>query len=119
METVLEQIPHTGNIQLTIQINADFHYSAKAAQRLARRFVADEISYLLRVEDPSLVAGERLCWRLPIVLALPAHGTVGQVGVVDVDVETGRLLLTMEQINLIRDQARKLGEGYAAASFQS
>lgn len=119
METVLEQIPETGNIQLTIQISSQFHFSAKAAQRIARRFVADEISYLLRVGEPTLVAGQRICWRLPVELALPAHGIVGQVGSVDVDVETGAVLLTAQQIESIRHHAQQLGDRYAATGSSS
>ena len=113
MEALLEQIPQTGNIQLTIQVNARFNYSTQAAQRLVRRFVADEISYLLRPGEPTLVAGERITWRVPIVLALPSHGTVGQVGTIDVDIESGRISLTTEQIEQIRLQAQELGDRYA------
>lgn len=119
MEALLEQIPETGSIQLTIQISSRFNYSAQAAQRLARRFVADEISYLLRVGDPTLVAGERICWRMPIELALPSYGPVGQVGAVDLDVETGRILLTAPQVETIRRRAEALGDRYASAGASS
>ena len=119
METILEQIPKTGSIQLTIQIRSQFHFSAKAAQRLARRFVADEISYLLRVGEPTLVASERICWRMPIELALPGHGAVGQVGVVDVDVESGSVLLTPQQIESIRSRAQEIGDHYVGAGSSS
>ena len=101
---------------MDIQVTANFNYSAQAAQRIARRFVADEISYMLRVGDPTLVAGERILWRVPIILALPTYGSVGQVGAVDVDVESGRLQLTSEQIELMRARAQELGDRYATAS---
>jgi hypothetical protein len=119
METLLQQIPETGSIQLTIQITSRFNYSAQAARRLARRFVADEISYLLRVGEPTLVAGESICWRMPIELALPSYGAVGQVGAVDVDIENGRILLTAEQIETIRNRSEALGERYASAGAPS
>ena len=119
MEALLEQLPQMGNIQLTIQVTADFNYSAQAAQRLARRFAADEISYLLRVGEPTLVAGERIVWRIPIVLALPGHGPVGQVGMIDVDVEHGRIQVTADQIEQIRLRAQELGDRYAATGAPS
>ncbi len=106
MDALLEQIPQAGNIQLAIQVTANFNYSAQAAQRIAHRFVADEISYMLRAGDPTLVAGERILWRVPIILALPAHGSVGQVGAVDIDVESGRLQLSAEQIDVMRAARR-------------
>ncbi len=119
MEATLEQLPQTGQIQVTIQVAARFNYSAQAAERLVGRFVADEISYLLRVGDPTLVAGERICWRMPIELALPSYGPVGQVGAVDLDVETGRILLTAPQVETIRRRAEALGDRYASAGASS
>ena len=116
MEALLEQLPQTGDIQVTFQISAHFNYSAIAAQRLARRFVADEIGYLLRVGDPSLVMSARMAWRVPILLALPSHGVVGQVGAVDVDVETGSILITPSQIREIALRAREIAERYSHPS---
>lgn len=119
METVFQQIPQTGDITLTIQISAPFNYSAVAARRLVNRFVADEISYLLRTEEPVLVASERIVWRVPVTLAFPDAGTVGQVGTVDVDVENGRLLLTPAQIEAINNSALELATRHAASRSSS
>lgn len=107
------------NITLTIQITARFNYSAVAARRLVNRFVADEISYLLRTEQPVLVASERIVWRVPVTLAFPDAGTVGQVGAVDVDVENGSLLLTPSQIESINNRALELAARHAASRFAS
>lgn len=90
MEATLEQIPRTGKVDLTIQVSATINYSAEVARRLAGRFVANEIGYLLRCGDPKLVVSERLYWRVPIILALPTTGPIGTVGTIDVDVETGQ-----------------------------
>ena len=119
MNTVIEQIPQMGDITLTIQITAQFNYSAVVAKRMVSRFVADEISYLLRALDPVLVAAERIVWRVPIALAFPNFGTLGQVGTVDVDVENGRLLLTPPQIESIRNTALDLAARHADTSSPS
>ena len=116
MEMIFQQIPQTGDITLTIQITAPFNYSAVAARRLVNRFVADEISYLLRAEEPVLVAAERIVWRVPVVLAFPNAGTVGQAGAVDVDIENGRLLLTPAQIDTMRTSALELAARHAAST---
>ncbi len=108
METTLEQIPRTGKIDLIIQVSATINYSAEAARRLAGRFVANEISYLLRCNDPQLVVSERLYWRVPIILALPTAGHVGTVGTIDIDVESGQLFITPEQIAEITHYATSL-----------
>jgi hypothetical protein len=116
VNTVIEQIPQMGDITLTIQISAQFNYSAVVAKRMVSRFVADEISYLLRAQDPSLVAAERIVWRVPVVLAFPDRGIQGEAGTVDVDVENGRLLLTPEQIESIRNRALEIATHNASTS---
>jgi hypothetical protein len=108
MDTILEEIPQTGNIQLTIQITSRFNYSAIAAKRLVHRFVNDEISYLLRVDEPALVAQKRLVWRVPVQIAFPDRTVGGLIGTVDVDVEDGRLYLTPAQIDTLRQRALEL-----------
>ncbi len=115
METTLEQIPRTGKVDLVIQVSAAINYSADAARRLAGRFVANEIGYLLRCDDPELVVSERLYWRVPVVLALPTTGPVGTVGTIDVDVESGQLFVTPEQIIEITRHAESLATAYSTA----
>lgn len=108
MEAVVKAIPQTGDIRLTIEVSARQNFSAKSAQKIVRRFVADEISYLLRVGEPSLVLAQRLYWRVPIQLAFPHQGTVGTVGAIDVDVETGQVLVIPENIAEITRHATGL-----------
>lgn len=108
MEVVTEAIPQTGDIRLTLEISARQNFSAKSAQKIVRRFVADEISYLLRAGEPNLVLGQRLYWRVPIELALPGRGMVGAAGSLDVDVETGQIVLTPGDITEITRRADRL-----------
>jgi hypothetical protein len=117
VNTVIEQIPQMGDITLTIQISAQFNYSAVVAKRMVSRFVADEISYLLRAQEPSLVAAERIVWRVPVVLAFPDTGIQGVVGTIDVDVENGRLLLAPERIESISNRALEMAARSGAARF--
>jgi hypothetical protein len=115
MEATLEQIPRTGKVDLTIQVSATINYSAEAARRLAGRFVANEIGYLLRCGDPELVISERLYWRVPVILALPTTGPIGTVGTIDVDVETGQLSIAPEQIAEITRHAESLAAAHSTA----
>ena len=82
--------------------------TAATAQRKVNRFVLDEISYLMGGEQPTLVETDRLVWRVPVVLTYPTHGTVGQVGFIDVDAENGELLLAPETVEEITHNARAL-----------
>ncbi len=108
MEALIEAIPQIGDIRLTIEVSAKQNFSAKSAQKIVRRFVADEIGYMLRAGEPGLVVGERLYWRVPVQLAFPDRGIVGAVGSIDVDVETGRMLVMPEDIAEIIRHAERL-----------
>jgi hypothetical protein len=77
METSIEQIPTLGQLQLTIQVSANVHYSAAAARRIVGRFVAEEIGYLLRASEPTLVVSDRIRWRVPVTLAYPGVARLG------------------------------------------
>lgn len=108
MEAVIEAIPQTGDIRLTIEVSAKQNFSARSAQKIVRRFVADEISYLLRAGEPTLVLSKRLYWRVPVQLAFPDRGMIGTAGTLDVDVETGQILATPDDIAEITRHAERL-----------
>lgn len=114
MEATIEQIPRFGQIEFNLQVSGQIHYSAAVAQRLVGRFVANEIAYLLRSGEPTLVMSERIVWRVPIVLALPSQGSVGTVGHIDVDVETGDLGVTPDLIRQIQENAEQKAAYYSA-----
>ena len=84
--------------------------AAGEARRKVVRFLLDEVSYLLRPEQPTLVKTDRLIWRIPIALTYPSHGIVGRVGHIDVDAENGQLLLTPEAITEVKRNVRTLAE---------
>ena len=116
MEAELEQIPSSGTMNLTIQVSTTFNFSALAAKRKVGRFVADEIGYLLRAGEPKLVVGQRMVWRVPVTLALPTAGDIGQTGEIDVDVDTGKLNLTPELIHSIAQNGERLAAGHTATT---
>lgn len=82
--------------------------TAGEARRKVVRFLLDNLSYLLRPEQPTLVKADRLIWRVPVALTYPSYGIVGQVGHIDVDAESGQLLLTPEAIAEIKHNVHSL-----------
>jgi hypothetical protein len=116
MEATIEQIPRSGQVQFSLSVSGQMHYSAEAARRLVGRFVANEIAYLLRSGEPTLVMGERIVWRVPVILALPAHGPVGAVGEIDVDVESGELTIDADLIQQIQENAEQKAAYYSATA---
>lgn len=79
-------IPKQGvfEIHTVVQISV----SAEQAQRLARRFLMNEVSHLLVADAPDLVIGTQTCWRVPVWIGFPGGGR-HNVGVIEVDVQTG------------------------------
>lgn len=89
---------------------------AAIAKRKVSRFVLDEISYLLGGEQPSLVREDRLYWRVPVTLSYPSHGRMGTVGAIDVDVESGNLVITPSLIDEITQNAKALAASHTSNS---
>jgi hypothetical protein len=109
-------LPHSSRVEVSINISADVHVTATVARRRVSRLVISEIGNLLYGGEPSLVIGERICWRVPVLLAYPDTGPVGQAGTLDVDVETGEVLVTPEQLAEITDYAHYLAQRTAPAT---
>jgi hypothetical protein len=115
METVVEQLPTSGTMNLKIQVSTTFNFSAVAARRKVGRYIAEEIGYLLRSGEPKLVVSERIAWRVPVILALPTIGPIGEAGAIDVDVETGKLNLSPDLIASITQNGERLAAGPVAS----
>ena len=83
-----------------------------AARRKVNVFVLNEIGTGLGGDTPTLVIyNGRACWRVPVILALPPKGRLGQVGHIDVDAQTGELLADDRLIQDIADHAERLVAG--------
>lgn len=101
-------IPETGHVSIVINVSARITVSAEEARRKVNRFVHREISYLMRGDPPNLVVADRVYWRVPIVLAFPSYGSLGIVGSVDVDVESGELDISADYIAEVQRRAQEL-----------
>jgi hypothetical protein len=95
------------DIHLSVEINV----TAAIARRKVNAFLATYVGNLLLADDPVLTLSERITWRVPVDLTAPPAGRLGRVGEVDVDVESGELLLNDAQIAEIRERAQRLVAG--------
>lgn len=74
----------------------------------------DKVGTGLLAETPKLVAADgRLSWRVPVILALPGRGRLGEVGTIDVDVQTGQVLADEPLLSEIARHANQLAIGPA------
>lgn len=110
MAVNVESLPAQGRMELEIKVTADVNVSAFAARQKVNGFVLSDISYMMHAGEPQLVIGDRINWRVPVILSLTARGDVGEVGAIDVDVETGQMNVSPQLILEINARA----EGLAA-----
>jgi hypothetical protein len=82
--------------------------SAFSARQKVNSFVLNDISYMMHAGTPQLVLADRILWRVPVVLSQASRGDIGQVGQIDVDVETGQLLVTPQLVSEIETRAAAL-----------
>jgi hypothetical protein len=78
MTVTLEAIPKTGHLEIDIKVSANVNVSAFTARQKANNFILSEISYMMHAGEPTLVLGERIYWRVPIILSLTSRGDVGE-----------------------------------------
>ena len=116
MSIVLERysVPDVGRLSLSVEVSAEIKVSAAEARRKVTGFVLNQLSYLaVGDRQPELVVGERVFWRVGVHHTLPGFDSVGRIGTIDVDVETGELLpVSEEELEEMRRRARTLAAGY-------
>jgi hypothetical protein len=97
MDVILDETylakSESAEVDVTIHVSAKVNITPFVARQKVNGLVIDHLGPGLISESPALVASnKRLVWRVPVVLTLPHRGRLGQVGTIDVDVQTGELL---------------------------
>jgi hypothetical protein len=100
--------PQSGQLAIDVHLSATVNVTAFSARQKVTGFVADEISTNMHGGEPRLIVGERICWRVPVILSMPPTGDRGEVGVIDVDIETGQLMVTQALVEEIERRAEYL-----------
>lgn len=114
LDSVIESMPKSGRLEVDIKVKADVNVSAFAAKQKVNSFALSEISYMMHAGNPLLVISERMYWRVPVILSLTSVGDVGEVGTIDVDVETGQMHVTPQLIEEINIRAEGLALSQAS-----
>jgi hypothetical protein len=106
--------PDQGRMDIQVRLAANIQVTAEAARRRVSVFVGNEIADLLHGETPMLVVSETgVYWRVPVVLSSRSWGRIGQVGTVDVDVETGELRVDEQIVAEIEHNAERFAASAA------
>lgn len=113
----MQPLPQKSIVEVDIRVSAEINISALAARQKVNSFVISEISYMMHAETPVLMLDQTMCWRVPIVLSLTSIGDVGEVGAIDVDVQTGQMKITPQLIASIESRADHLAKRSADSYF--
>ena len=108
MTVLIHELPRSGKLEVDVRVTADINVSAFSARQKVNTFVLNDISYMMHAGNPELVLADRILWRVPVVLSQTSRGDIGQVGQIDVDVETGQLLVTPQLVSEIETRAAAL-----------
>lgn len=109
-------LPPQAQIRIDFSLTAQVNVTDYAAQRKVSRLLLDQVGNLLYGERPSLVAGRRLLWRVPVLLALPTTGPLGQVGSLDVDAQTGEILFDQRILDDLAERGNALARRTSPAA---
>jgi hypothetical protein len=101
-------LPAQAEVKIQFSLTAQVNITDYSAQRSVSKLLLDHVGNLLYGERPNLVAGRRLLWRVPVWLASPRSGPVGQVGVLDVDAQTGEILYDQSLLDEIAERGHVL-----------
>lgn len=117
MSVELERVvlPEYADVKIEVSVSARINVTDVAAQRKVNRLLLDLVGTQLYGESPSLVAGERLVWRVPVWLGLPTVGPIGQLGVLDVDTQTGEVLYTQRILDELAERGDALAQRAASS----
>jgi len=102
-------------LQLEVKLSLTLGITAEQANRKVTRFLMDEVSLLIHPQTPILVVADQaaIFWRFPLIFSMGPRGKLGQVGEIDVDAQSGELLLNEDMLREIKTHACILAQGTA------
>jgi predicted alpha/beta-fold hydrolase len=103
-----ERLPERGPLNLKLNVTATINTTAEEARRKVSVFAGSQIADLISGEKPDLVWQKNgAYWRVPVVLSSRSLGRIGQVGFIDVNVETGELQISEQITRRIEENAQR------------
>jgi hypothetical protein len=94
-----------------LPVNPHGYVLAEYARRQADSYLGSEVSLFYSATEGAFVPLTRPLWQFLIQVRLPRLGTLGILGTLDVDAQTGEVIpLTQKQIKRIRERADALVE---------
>ena len=97
------------HVDVTIRVTSQLNLTAFSAKQKVAGLALSEIGTGIAADEPELVVSrQRVVWRVPLHVAVPGLGRVGDIGVIDVDAQTGEVLADHRTYQSLRRHARQL-----------
>lgn len=107
-------IPELSNAQVEIHVHitAQLNITPFVAQQKVGGLLLSQVGTGILTDEPALIATkQRLVWRVPVFLALPGLGRLGDLGHIDVDAQTGQVLADQNLLEKLIENAKRLTPG--------
>ncbi len=108
IENILPPQFRSAELEINVRVQATMNITPVVARRKVNVLMLEKVGNLLHGGFPALHLTDRIYWRVPVILSTPAQGQIGQVGDIDVDAETGEMIVGGELLEDIAEHARRL-----------
>lgn len=83
--------PTGGRVTVSIEVSQELNISAHVARQKANRHLLLEVGDQVIAGEPEIVVGEKIWWRLPVIVAPSGRGPLGEIGYLLIDGQTGEV----------------------------
>ncbi len=105
---------HAAQVDIRVHVSAMLNVTPFVARQKVGGLVLSKVGTGVGSDEPSLiVTSEHVVWRVPLFLALPGLGRLGEVGEIDVDAQTGEVLADRATLEQIVENAKRLAPNSA------
>jgi len=98
----------SAEVEINVRVHATMNITPVVARRKVNILMLEKVGNLLHGGSPALFLKDRIYWRVPVILSTPSRGRIGQVGNIDVDAETGEMMVDDKLLEDIAEHARRL-----------
>lgn len=103
-----EGLQDTQELNIQVSISTTVNIDPKTARRQVTAWLVSEVGNMLIGGTPQLVISHKTVWRVPVMLTSSEVGPVGEVGAVEVNAESGELLVSDQLKAQILDNVKHL-----------
>ncbi len=104
-------------LRATVDLKATLSVSPDSARRKANGYLGQNVAMSIQADEPILVWGSRLVWRMPVSLFLRGLGRIATLGTLDVDAQTREVIpLSITEITSLQERANAFALRFSPAA---